>query len=627
MEENRPDVVLLAAPFQFPPRASLALAYFKPILEAAGLREKTLYPMVRLCQLMGRQLMERLFQIGDITLFEEYIFSGLTGRKDTSDLDGYVALCCERFPSLDPDEWTHLIAEGIRCATQLVEETAREICELSPAALCASSLFSQQNASLAILRRARELVPGLKTMMGGPNCSGKAGRAILKYFPQVDAVFFGEGDEVFAEAVRGLIENGPLPYGVLRREDVCDGQYDGKPMPYRLTKDLNGIVIPDFGDFEPYIQQIPKDMLPMMDDLYGKNLETVILVEGSRGCWWGQKHPCSFCTLNGERNVYRTKTPRRIFDEIKQQITRYHTPYVEFTDNVLSQDVIRELPELLKKLPFPIVAMAEVKPNLKEQEVFALKQAGFYHIQAGIESLNGHLMRLMGKGNSPVGHLAFLKACRRSGIYPLWNILYRIPGEREEDYEMLFELFPLISHLPPPTAFTRILFERGSCYVEHPSQYGLELKPDRFYEYVFGKHEEIVRSFALYYEDVGGRESANLHAMKPFHDRLIQLIREWRNIYYREGGCHLVMYDRGSYLVIRDTRPVRKTPMIFLRGPMRALCLLCDRGLSRGEAVRKLQESWPEAAIEETVGFLKAYGYLVELEDRFLTLATLGEDG
>ncbi len=609
------DVVLLSAPYDDPPRPSLALSLFKPLLVEAGFSCRTLYPMVRMRELMGEQVLRELGSIRAVTLYEEVLFSGLTGSRRKTDLEGYAALVASRVPEVDPHRFVRCLRHGMDAAGQIVEETARAICELSPSVLAASSLFAQQNASLAILGRVRELRPDIRTLMGGPNCAGEAGRALLKWFPQVDAVFFGEGDEVFAEVIQALKTNAPLPYGVLRKSDLP--LYEHRKLPYRLTRDMNTVPVPDFGDFLACTSGMqPPD---------GKAQEMVILLEGSRGCWWGEKHPCTFCALNGEINRYRAKTPERIFEEMMLQTSRYHTRVVEFTDNVLSQDAIRQLPAMMKASGRRFAAMAEVKPNLTEAEVAALRQAGFRYVQPGLESLNDHLIRLMGKGSTAVGHIAFLKACRRSGLIPLWNFLYRIPGEEAADYEELFRLLPLLHHLPAPTGFSRVFFERGSCYTLDPERYALALAPDRYYRYAFGDNEEIVRAFALYYEDVGGKASEQLQALQPLHDRLVALIRQWQAV-YRRGDCHLVMQDRGDYLVMRDTRPCRKTPLLFLTGAARALCLACNTGLEAQEAEKRVSRTYPLDAVREAVRFLQAYGYLVCLGGRCLTLATLGEE-
>ena len=49
--------------------------------------------------------------------------------------------------------------------------------------------------------------------------------------------------------------------------------------------------------------------------LYLSGANYALYLEGSRGCWWGQKHPCSFCGLNGRKNVYRYKSAGRLYEE------------------------------------------------------------------------------------------------------------------------------------------------------------------------------------------------------------------------------------------------------------------------------------------------------------------------
>ena len=44
------------------------------------------------------------------------------------------------------------------------------------------------------------------------------------------------------------------------------------------------------------------------DGFFGRTL----FLEGSRGCWWGEKHACAFCGLNGRVNVYREKSPEKL---------------------------------------------------------------------------------------------------------------------------------------------------------------------------------------------------------------------------------------------------------------------------------------------------------------------------
>ena len=616
-----PDVVLLSAPYDFPPRQSLALSIFKACLTEKGMTAHTIYAMFRMAELLGIDAMSKLSGLPAMCMYEEYLFSGLIGIKREDNLEAYIEYLCVLNPSLNRERLRNLLQHGVEAASTLVEEVAHEIVVLSPAVLAVSSVFYQLNASLAIIKRVKELAPDIKTLMGGPNCMGKAGGTILRFFPYVDAVFFGEGDEVFPETVRALALDAPLPYGVLRREDIGkDGSFF-KIYPYRITKDLDQIPIPDFSDFLYYLDRSPLEL----KNLYGIHAEKLILTEGSRGCWWGQKKPCTFCALNGEKNKYRIRSPRRIYDELVFQHEHFHAVYVEFTDNVLSMRTVRELMPLMENGNVRFRAFGEVKPNLKQDDILAMKRAGFEGLQAGLENLNDHLITLLGKGGSAAGNIYFLKICEYGGIFVLWNFLYHIPGEEAADYEMLLTLLPLLYHLRPPAGYGEILYERGSLYETCQEQFGLCLVPKKAYRYLYGDKEEVIKGFALYYDDTSAQEARIQRETAHLHRKLIQYIREWRQNYYNGEGCHLIMTDRKDYLLMSDTRPVRKMTLCFLKGIARELCLLCDIPRGMGEIVEMTGGLYTEDEIEKCLDYLTTNYYLIHVSGKYLTLAVRGE--
>ncbi len=621
------DVIMISAPFDFPPRPSLALALFKPQLRNAGLSNKTLYPMVEMCRLLGKETIQFLIGLKQNSLYEEYIFSGLTGQKDYSDIDDYIDTLYGKGLIDDKSYFKSVLQKCIDVAQQVVEQTAEEICSYSPKVLAASSVFAQQNGTLAILKRVKEMLPQVKTIVGGPNCDGKAGLILLKRYAQVDTVFFGEGDEVFGQAIKSLINGETLPYGILTKSDIDKFDKPNAVIPYRLTKDLDTCPIPEFDDFTPYIAKIPKDQLPLMNTIFMDNGKPVLMIEGSRGCWWADKHPCTFCTLNGENCSYRFKSFERLYKEICELTEKYDTPFIEFTDNIISNEMIKDLLPTMAEAPKRLtVIMAEIKPILKEEEVFALKAAGIHHVQPGIENLNGHLIQLMGKGNSSIGHISFLKYCRRSGVKPFWNMLCRIPGQGIKDYEMLIDLLPKLFHLPPPIGCTKILFERGSCYCKNPEKYGLTLTPDALYKYAFIDDKEIIDALALYYED-SGPEKERLDSMESFHLRLSETIEKWKNGYTRNGGCHLIMADTHEVLTIVDTRHLNNSDELQekqLKGIYREICLICNNGKSLALLEKDLKNKYSNNEISEAISFLEEKAYLISDSNYLLSLPTLG---
>lgn len=70
------------------------------------------------------------------------------------------------------------------------------------------------------------------------------------------------------------------------------------------------------------------------------NQNTILLIEGSRGCHWNR---CKFCYLNTDCR-YRVKSPDKIYKEIKYMMNRHAIYSFEFLDNnFLGLDLANEL--------------------------------------------------------------------------------------------------------------------------------------------------------------------------------------------------------------------------------------------------------------------------------------------
>src|SRR5207237_5488138 len=86
-----------------------------------------------------------------------------------------------------------------------------------------------------------------------------------------------------------------------------------QPIGRPVVHNLDDTSIPDYDEFFDALNGSPvRDYV-----------EPGLLVETSRGCWWGAKHHCTFCGLNGSGIVYRSKSPQRTLTEIEQLTERY----------------------------------------------------------------------------------------------------------------------------------------------------------------------------------------------------------------------------------------------------------------------------------------------------------------
>ena len=632
--EHRPDaqqldVVLLSPPYDFPPRPSIALSLFRQCLNEAGLRSRVFYPMFRLSHILGTELAKKIDIYPYICGLEEFLFAHLTDVENNCSNEEYARFLSRKFPFLPFGEVLSMINEAEEKARQCLDEIAEEIAQIRPGVLAVSSIFSQMNGALAVIKRVKELSPETVTLLGGTNVSGDSGAAVLRHYSSVDYVFFGEGDEVFADVCKialGLMP-GPMPYGVVGHgEDLPD------PVPHRMTQDMNKVCYPDYSDF---LAEWAKELAggygtPMFGEqyveankaaLYLSGSNYALYLEGSRGCWWGQKHPCTFCGLNGRMNAYRFKTAERICDEILTMSRKYENNLIQLTDNILSFDAMDKLLPMLRDSGAALSLIGEVKTNLKEEDIIRLKQAGFLIVQPGIESLNDHLLKLMNKGNYAAAHVAFLKYCRKHGLGLSWNLLMSIPGETEEDYEELIALIPKIVHFTPPIGSFPIMFQRYSAYLAAPEKYGLELRPLEMYRYIYGDSDDRIVNMCMYYDLVGGEFMETVDRMQPYYDRLYTAVHNWMKIAESGENRSLRMTDTPSGLLLLDSRPCMVLPFNVLTGTDRSVFLACDSPKSARKLTDLLKDEAAEEEILASAEKLTQLNYMARLGGQYISLA------
>lgn len=624
------DVALLCAPFMYPPMPSIALAIFKTSLSDAGISSKTIYPMFYLSHLLTAETAKEISGYPYLFGLDEFLFAHLTDVKNENTVDDYLSFMV---PNADVSRIGHmreLIVTGREKSEQCVEAAAVKIVRMGAKVLAGSSIFGQHNATLAIFKRVKELDPDIVTIIGGCNVTGEAGACLLRHYKSVDYVFFGEGDEVFADVCRIAMEkNGEkMPYGVVGRGEKIEGN-----IPHRMTKDMNKVAYPDYSDFiEEWEREISGFYGPSIlgenydtsdiEGLYLEGRRYVVYMEGSRGCWWGQKNKCSFCGLNGAINIYRDKTPERLHEEIKELSRRYPGEYIQFTDNVISMEVVRDLLPKLAKDEVSYRMVGEVKTNITEEDLDNLAKAGFRLIQPGIESINDHILKLMGKGNTAVNHVAFLKYCRYYGIHPYWNLLYAVPGEEAEDYVEMIELIPKIVHYQPPSGAFAILFQKFSRYAEDPEAYGLELIPSPVYRFYYGNDKDRSENMGLYFSLKGGSFYEKKKSHEELYTELRRLVNDWVKLYLNDGFHGMTMNDMGDGIFIMDTRPCSLMPFVMLGELESSIYRTAWSPVSLDVLYDTLKEhGYSHDEIKDTADSLVSRKLMIYLTGKYLALA------
>lgn len=494
-------IALVLMPFCDVERPSLALGLLKAALAENGFAAEVVYANLRFARQVGLPAASLPLRLWAPALVGEWIFAGAAFPDFSPADDRYLDECVAPFARFhaagDPAPLARALARELRrlraAAPGFIDRLAREILASKPAIVGCSSSYAQQVASLALLRRIRELDPEVVTLMGGANVEAGMGDAVVQAFPWIDAICSGEGDEVLVSFCRLVARRGraalaePLPAGMATRfaPDAAAAR--------AAVSDLDALPVPDFGDYFAALSGFP--------DPERQLLRPVLPMETSRGCWWGARQACAFCGLNLGRRGYRAKSPERACAEWDALAAQTGVREFALADNVMPPGYGTTLFPELERRGAPYRLFYEIRPGLRRGQVRQLAAAGVLHVQAGIESLHDGLLALMDKGTDVLQNVALLKHAREFGLVVGWHLLTGFPGDADEWYVQMADWLPVVHHLQPPASVHGITLQRFSAYLREPARYGLNPVPYDSYGAIYPLPPETIREIAYYFRD------------------------------------------------------------------------------------------------------------------------------
>ncbi len=472
MDNKKYDVVLVQMPFSWL-QPSIALALLKSDMNAKGIKSKIRHSnLFFVDQIQGRRHNSFLkFLPQSIFSGWEFAFAPFTSFKPAVPPERVLDEFCYETSSscyvedfvIPRKDFRKLIgkdyAEFMEFIGEFLEEEAEKILSMEPKVVGFSIMTEQRNASFAMCRLLKKKNPNIITVLGGGVCNDEAAEQILRIIPDLDYVFAGDGDGKFAEGMELILAgkeselSEKVPYFYKR---------GAKPVLHTL-QDMDQSPIPDYDDFR-------EDLAAAQYIAY---TEFIPFVEGSRGCWWGEKGRCRFCGLHYSKESlqYREKSSDRLWREIDYLMQKYDTQKIMMTDCILSRKFINELPDEPPEHRKNYQIFAENKTNISLDDMKKLRANGFVKLQPGIEALQDDLLKHMNKGASALTQIGFLKNARICGIYCLWNLILALPGEKKEWWMEMVETMKKIHHLQPPTTIARMLLVRGSEFELHLEDY------------------------------------------------------------------------------------------------------------------------------------------------------------
>jgi ribosomal peptide maturation radical SAM protein 1 len=628
-------VVLISMPFGPVHTPSIALGLLASELRRANFEVETFYFTIPFAQTIGVGLYELISSgapetsalLGD-WLFRDCLFGAAPPARNAS----YFALLEEVIGRLRTQaveattRWRTLTdlerdVEAVRGTIDgFLDDCVQTVVARDPMLVGFTTVFQQNVASLALASRLKRQLPAdSRIVFGGANCEAAMGEQLLATFPQVDAVVSGEGELAVVQLASSLAagrqrtarsaatELSPLPCPGGADEGPPRATHERAVCSSAVPADIDGLAYPDY---DPYFEQAA--MAPAIAQ------RARLLFESARGCWWGAKHPCTFCGLNGTSMAFRSKTAGRALHELKWMVGRYPGHAVSVVDNILDVKYFGDFIPMLAADPLPVELFYEVKANLRKEQLCQLRDANIRRVQPGIESLHDGVLGLMRKGVSAIQNIQFLKWSLEVGIAPLWNLIWGFPGERPEWYAEMARLIPRLHHLPPPDAISPIRLDRFSPLFNDPMLGARDTRPFPAYELVYAELSPEARArlayhFTFTYED--GRDVAAY--TKDARDALHRWMKS-----FEECAFFSIAIDGQRLLCdLRDAAP--DAVALTLLDPIDArLYDACDVARTVEGARSALGKDGPSLSECETrLQSLVASGSVIEIRGRYLSLA------
>ena len=197
-----------------------------------------------------------------------------------------------------------------------------------------TSMFSQNAACFALAQRLKQISRDILVVMGGTNSESSMGQEIVKNVEAVGFVFSGPGLKRLSRIPPALSQRrnpevSPHCWDVLqlKQDRLHHGRYHQAGTCHWHECALN------YASFLDTIQRnFPDD-----------EVESTLLFEISRGCWWGQRTHCTFRGLTGLTMNHRAMSPKGASKVITSLFK--HAPKVSSlncVDNIMPKNHLRK---------------------------------------------------------------------------------------------------------------------------------------------------------------------------------------------------------------------------------------------------------------------------------------------
>lgn len=287
-----------------------------------------------------------------------------------------------------------------------------------PAFIGLSCTTSSFHDGIRIAQMARQTVPGIQTVFGGPHVSALK-EQLFANFPAMDYAVIGEGEETMAELIRCGRDDPSSVKGIIYRK--------GSEVSFTGYRD-KGLVLDDlpFPAYEKLAGFPNSYMLPIFNYPQTPNTSCI----SSRGC----PYACSYCDRSVFRRSFRYNSAGYLYEHLRYLRERFGIRHINFYDDqfTFNRQRVEEFTGMMIDRPLGMTFNCAVRAEHIDRELLVrMKSAGCWMMSLGIESGDEELLA-QHRQNADLDHLARkIRMIKDAGLRTKGLLMMGLPGETE----------------------------------------------------------------------------------------------------------------------------------------------------------------------------------------------------
>jgi len=337
--------------------------------------------------------------------------------------------------------------------------------------------------------------------------------------------------------------------------------------------DLNESPAPNYDDFFQSMKEV-------WDKYKVRFRVAEVPVESSRGCLWGQKVGCTFCSLDKHSKQYRIKSGNTVIRQLDQVHKKYnkHLPSLSFmfSDRMMPSENYDDLLPKLQNRGAPYAMTYSIRPDISWRQFELCSRSGVFRLNPGIENFSTPVLRLMKKGVTGIQNIFTVFGTMYHRIVCLYNFIWGFPGEDVDEYEAMAKLLPNLNHLMPPVSDRPIMLVRYSELAEKAKNFRIKTplhahwRYNALFSFDFRQKNKISTNELCYRYDEEEIRQFSQESLNIYHIIQQQLIN-WRyRFFYKKSRLSYVINK--NYITINDNRTGDSTKVYQLDDKYKCLC-------------------------------------------------------